>query len=62
MTIKEVTIVAGIDFRIMPMINDHRDSTMHIITVVIAIGIHVRSIDGWNVPSNILKDLSANII
>ena len=45
-TIKEVTIVAGTDFLIMPIINDHRDSTIHIITVVIAIGIHVRSIDG----------------
>ena len=26
-TIKEVTIVAGTDFLIMPIINDHRDST-----------------------------------
>ena len=41
MTIREVTIVVGTDFRIMPMMNGHSDSTVHTITVVIAIGIHV---------------------
>ena len=31
-TIKEVTIVAGTDFLIMPIINDHRDSTIHTVS------------------------------
>lgn len=29
MTIREVTIVVGTDFRIMPMMNGHSDSTVH---------------------------------
>ena len=41
MAIKEVTIAAGTDFWIMPMMNGHSDSTVHTITVVIAIGIQV---------------------
>ena len=41
MTINEVTIVVGTDFRIMPMINGQSDSTVHTTTAVIAIGIHV---------------------
>lgn len=38
---KEVTMVAGTDLRIMPIMNGHSDSIVHTITVVIVEGIHV---------------------
>lgn len=40
MTTKEAMIAAGTDFRIMPMMNGHNDSTVHTATAVTAIGIH----------------------